>query len=73
MELIAGAKEFKLGFSGMRLTPEEMASNIKVSVSQRHAFTSVLTATVDPCCHLRVQDGRNTDQAIYPHDLPQNR
>jgi hypothetical protein len=30
LELIAGAKEFKLGFSGMRLTQAEMASNIKV-------------------------------------------
>jgi hypothetical protein len=30
LELIAGAAEFKLGFSGMRLTPAEMVSNIKV-------------------------------------------
>jgi hypothetical protein len=38
LELIAGAKEFKLGFSGMRLTPEEMASNIKVSSSKGISF-----------------------------------
>jgi hypothetical protein len=31
LELIAGAKEFKLGFSGMHLTPSEMTSNIQVS------------------------------------------
>lgn len=31
LELIVGAKEFKLGFSGMDLTPEQMVSNIKVS------------------------------------------
>jgi hypothetical protein len=31
LELIAGATEFKLGFSGMRLSQEEMASNVKVS------------------------------------------
>jgi hypothetical protein len=31
LELIVGAKEFKAGFSGMSITPEQMASNIKVS------------------------------------------
>ena len=30
LELIAGAKEFNLGFSGMSMTPEQMTSNLKV-------------------------------------------
>jgi hypothetical protein len=31
LELIVGAKEFKAGFSGMSITTELMASNMKVS------------------------------------------
>jgi len=31
LELIAGAKEFKLGFSAMNLSEEQMASSLKVS------------------------------------------
>jgi hypothetical protein len=30
LELVIGAKEFKLGFSGMHLSPADMASNIQV-------------------------------------------
>lgn len=30
--LIAGSKEFKIGFSGMNLTEAQMAGTIKVSV-----------------------------------------
>ncbi|CAO2652639.1 Nn.00g009220.m01.CDS01 [Neocucurbitaria sp. VM-36] len=30
LELIAGAKEFKAGFSGMSITPEQMISNLKL-------------------------------------------
>jgi hypothetical protein len=41
LQLVVGAKEFKLGFSGMNLTPDQMASNIKVSsltcFGQNHA------------------------------------
>ena len=34
LQLVAGAIEFKLGFSGLRLNSDQMASNIKVSVGE---------------------------------------
>jgi hypothetical protein len=50
LELIVGAKEFKLGFSGMDLTPEQMVSNIKVSQYHLNAepgsFSQLILAVV---------------------------
>jgi hypothetical protein len=40
LEIIVGAKEFKAGFSGMSITSEQMASNIKVSLKyQRPSYS----------------------------------
>jgi hypothetical protein len=41
LQIVAGAIEFKLGFSGLRLSQDQMASNIKVSsLKQRDLNTT---------------------------------
>ncbi|KAF1844422.1 uncharacterized protein K460DRAFT_163848 [Cucurbitaria berberidis CBS 394.84] len=43
LELIVGAKEFKLGFSGMSITPEEMASNLKLILAVVVVYKMIMT------------------------------
>jgi hypothetical protein len=70
LELVIGAKEFKLGFSGMKLTPAEMAGNIQVS-STHSSFWVQLISPADPRCCRCLQDDGNTHQVVNSHDIPE--
>ncbi|KAH7389960.1 hypothetical protein BKA66DRAFT_510953 [Pyrenochaeta sp. MPI-SDFR-AT-0127] len=43
LELIVGAKKFKLGFSGMSMTPEQMVSNIQLILAVIVVYKLVVT------------------------------
>ncbi|KNG46059.1 integral membrane protein [Stemphylium lycopersici] len=43
LELIAGAKEFNLGFSGMSMTPEQVTSNLKLVLAIVIVYKMIMT------------------------------